>query len=523
MRSSASNLRKPRPLGRSAALLAGCLAAALLNLTPQAHAAEASNVGVTETHVEPATAGVEPDTIAPAPRPPSKAAAWNDRAHAALRANNQAGARVAANRALKEAPNDVDLMFMVARLEGYQGQYATAEARLVGAYAMAPGYADLAIQLARTRLWDGRPEAAAGPIDAVLLKTPDNLEARILRGDIAQRLGDPIAAEHHFTMVLDALATMERDALALEQEPDAVRANAAMREDVEWRLVMAVQDQDDDRALDALLATLPQDQDDERRAYVRDALRDRQQNVRVDAAMSNTFVETGDWLNLNLGLSARFLPRMWAGARVEWDSRRYGDLRLQDVSILAPMSLEVAPGLTLLLEGGGAPRADVVARGRARMLLEHTLTRHFGYALGYRFARYTDVDTHTVNPGLHLRAWRLTFEPMLFLTHTSLNRTHATASLQITAKLTERGSIDLTAMVGTEPVEPSLAVLRDAPTQLGILAGVSQRVGPTTRLRFLYALWTPLTEPDDIRVNTRHTLALHLVQFLHVRPRGSRP
>lgn len=408
--------------------------------------------------------------------------------------------RVLETQALKPYPDDVDRLLRVAQLEAEDGDVASAERRLRRAHQLAPHYVDVTLQLARVLAWQSEApsdyDEALQLAAAVAEKHPEMAEAHGLLGDIARWSGNPLDAVGHYQR-------------AIERTPDG----DATRSELHYRRLLAIQETGDDEALAIALAALPEIHDDPQRAALRSALRARQSRTRLDVAYTHTFVDTGDWSQLTLGVTREVHARVATGVRFAWDRRHYEPRRFDDFTIMVPIYVDLSDRITLMAEGGGAPRADVVARGRAMLGMTHTVHRLLSYGLDYRFARYVGVDTHTVVPSLLIHAGPLRLKPALYITRTTVPQTTVTAALGVEADIRQRGRLSVTTMFGTEPSEPSAAVLRDPPQQFGLVATVSQRLAPLTELRFSYTLWTPL-QPSDTTLRTRHGMTLHWVQHL---------
>lgn len=429
---------------------------------------------------------------------PEKVQRWVETAEASVASDPEYAYALMAL-AVKAEPENVDALFALARYDSYAGRWHRAEATLRRARAMSPAYDDVTVHLARVLGWQHEFDRAYALLDPIVASPEATVEAVALRGDLAMWEGDAEAAVHYHRR-------------ALQLAPDDP--------DRQWAMLAALDASDREDEARAYLATLPPEQDDERRAAMRAEVNDTPPNLRVDLALAHSFVETGDWNTLGASVSAHVAPPVWAGLRVDWDRRSYGSTTLDDVTLLAPVSLSLGDTLVLSLEGGGTPQPDFAPAGRASVEVAHAMSRVFAWAVGYRYARYASGggrNTHTLNPSIQLQFGRLGVSPMLYVTHAGEDRAHLTGRLRLSLDVTERGRLELTGLYGTEPLESSLTDLFNAPRQAALLFSVAQDVGPTTRLRFFYGYSAPVGDANNTRfVRERHTVGLHLVQRFRV-------
>lgn len=441
---------------------------------------------------------------APAAVPPGKVEAWVEAGQRAHAAEHAADRRLYTALAAKHRQNDPDVLFAYGRALAYDADYGRAVRILRRAAALAPEYVDVRLHLLRVLGWAARWDEAERVADALLWDFPGLTDALVLRGDIALWRGEPSAAERWYR---EALAT----------RPDDF--------ELEWKLLAALMEAGDGDEVRAFLDTLPPSEDDRARARARQRYAAADANLRTDATVGYTFTDPGDWQSWSLGLSGRAASRFWVGARTEWERREFGEgVSLVDTTLALPTSILLAEGLTLSVEGAATPAADFAPRGRMVTELAHDPIPLLGYVMGYRLARYEATTAHTIYPTLSLHFWPITIEPTLVSTFTADGQTSLSGRLKLVWHVSDRGELEGWGFVGTEPIEPNLALTLDPPVQAGFLFGVGQQVAPLSRVRFLYSYSTPIEDGGRTAgVADRHTLVVAWVQKFRVVPRGRRP
>jgi len=121
----------------------------------------------------------------------------------ALSANPELGWRIAElTRRIAIAPEDATLYLRRGELRRSGHELEAARADLDEARRLAPGMPGLELAYARLWLDAGRPERAAGPLDALLAREPQHVQALVLRGRARAALGDPLAGAEDLSAAL---------------------------------------------------------------------------------------------------------------------------------------------------------------------------------------------------------------------------------------------------------------------------------------------------------------------------------
>jgi len=108
--------------------------------------------------------------------------------------------------ALRGAPKDEELLFLLARARAYDGDYDGALQTLDGLIGLSPKNSDYLILRARIESWRGHRAAARAGYEEILARSPDNAEALAGLGQLASWNGDTSVAERYY------LASLARDA-----------------------------------------------------------------------------------------------------------------------------------------------------------------------------------------------------------------------------------------------------------------------------------------------------------------------
>lgn len=293
--------------------------------------------------------------------------------------------------------------------------------------------------------------------------------------------------------------------------------------DLQWRVLTALMEADDGDAVRAYLDTLPPEEDDRARARARMRYASGDANLRLDGTFGHTFTDPGDWSSWTLGMSWRAAAPLWIGFRSEWERRDFpAGVRLIDTTLALPTTALISDELYVAVEPAYTPDTDFAPHVRLTLQLFHDPIPLLGYSVGYRYALYTATEAHTVWPTVSLHLWPFTLEPTLVATFTSDGQTSLTGRAKLVWHVSDRGQIEAWGFVGTEPIEPYLALTVDPPVQVGGLFGVAQDVTPLSRVRFMYSYSAPLEDEERAGVNARHSLVVHWIQKLRIRPRRTR-
>lgn len=431
--------------------------------------------------------------------PEDKVEAWMN---AALEANEREDVRLRrlyTRLVLKEVSESSDALFMLGRFESYDGNYDYAVELLREAARLSPRQWEIQVHLLRVLGWADRYEEAFVLGDELVEKFPEDTEILAVRGDVALWAGEHADAERHY-----------RAALALEPN------NLEFQRKV---LISIIDSGDGDRAR-AYLNELPADQDDQWRSRIRQDVASRDANVRFDAAISYSFSEPGEWASWSLGGMARVAEPVWLGLRGSWQTRDNRGTRFTDTTLSIPLALQLRSNVGLELEGSHTFDDQFAPRWAATSVFTHDVAAGFGYSLGYRFSRYRPLDAHTLYPSVFARVGRFGVEPVLLATFTSDRQTSITGRLKLMWYLSDAGHVELWGHVGTEPLEPNVALTLDAPLEAGFLLGVQHEIRPLNALRFIYAYSTPVGDGDGLAQSfARHTIALAFTQKFRVRGR----
>ncbi|MFT6396847.1 MAG: tetratricopeptide (TPR) repeat protein [Bradymonadia bacterium] len=420
--------------------------------------------------------------------------------NAAIEANVREDAdlrRLLTRLVLKQIPESSDALFMLGRYESYDGNYDRGIDLLSEAARLSPQQWEIQIHLLRVLGWAERYEEAFALGDELLEKFPEDTEILVVCGDLALWAGEHQDAETHY-----------RSALVLD--PDSLEFQRRV-------LISTIESGDDDRAR-AYLDALPSEEDDAWRSRIRQDLASRDTNLRFDAAITYSFSDPGEWASWSLGAMARVGDPVWLGLRGSWQTRDNRGTRFTDTTLSLPMALQLRSNMGLALEGSYTFDAQFAPRWAATSVLAHDLGGGFGYSLGYRFSRYLPLDAHTIYPSVFGRVGRFGIEPVLLATATSDRQTSLTGRLKLMWYISDTGHLEVWGHVGTEPLEPNVALALDAPLEAGFLLGLQQKIRPLNSLRFIYAYSTPVGEGDGLaQAFARHTIALAFTQKLRVR------
>lgn len=404
--------------------------------------------------------------------------------------------------AAKYRGDDVDVLFMLGRYLSYAQHYDASERVLRRVAAQVPEYQGVRLHLLRVLAWAERWDEARVVGDALVADFPDYVQGLVVRGDIELWQGQPYVAEVWYRRALDL-------------EPESL--------ELQWKVLTSLVETGDGDAVRAFLDTLPRAEDDRARARVRMRYAAADTNMRADATVGYTFTEIGDWKVVALGLSWRIAERLWLGGRTNWERRDYPDgIHFEDTTIALPITAILGREMLLTLEGAVTPSADFAPVGAATAEFSHDPLPLVGYAFGYRYAHHNLTEAHTLYPTVAVHFWPFSVEPTLVTTLTTDGQATFSGRLKGIWHASDRGSFELWGFIGSEPVEPVLALTTNPPAQGGVLFGITQLAGPLTRLRFLYSYSTPLDGTRFTGVRPRHSLSVSLAQQFRVNPRGRR-
>ena len=428
----------------------------------------------------------------------AKVEAWMG---AALRANEAEDAdlrRLYAQLALKTMPEHVDVLFMLGRFESYDGNYERAEELLREAIRLAPENWEVYVHLMRILGWQARYDEAFEIGDMLVEKFPEWVELLLVRGDVALWAGQHADAERHYRM-----------ALAVEPEDTLIQR----------KVLIAIMEADDGDRVREYLDELPRDEDDRWRSQIRRTYESGDENFRVDAAVTYSFSDPGEWAGWSIGAMGRLADPFWLGLRGSWEHRNIHSSSFTDSTLTVPAAFQLSPSMSLELAGSRTFDAQFAPAWGAETLFTHEAVPLFGYSVGYRFSRYVPLDAHTIYPSVFVRIGRFGVEPVLLATVTSDGQTSYTGRLQLLWFVSDSGRIELWGHVGTEPLEPNVALTLEAPRQAGFLLGLRQDVNPLTEMRFLYGYSTPIEDQEQGRMQAfaRHTLALTFTRKFRLR------
>lgn len=126
-------------------------------------------------------------------------------------------------------PDNVDLLFQLGTVQGWEGRYDEALATFDRALELAPGNVDLQIGRGRVLAWSGQLGRAEAIFRSVVASSPANLEARNMLGRVQMWTRQFAAAEAAFDAIL-AADPQNTDALVgrgdverLQERPDSAR------------------------------------------------------------------------------------------------------------------------------------------------------------------------------------------------------------------------------------------------------------------------------------------------------------
>lgn len=128
-----------------------------------------------------------------------------DQARKALRAGDYAAVVRLCTGGLLTAPEDEDLLFLLARARAYDGDYAGALRTLGALIGSSPKNTDYLMLRARIESWRGDRAAARAGYEEILALSPENAEALAGLGQLASWNGDMSVAERYY------LASLARD------------------------------------------------------------------------------------------------------------------------------------------------------------------------------------------------------------------------------------------------------------------------------------------------------------------------
>ncbi len=259
------------------------------------------------------------------------------------------------------------------------------------ALAIAPGYQEVRVHLARLHAWDGQYDAARAAIAEVLARQPDDVEAHEVLADVEWWAGRPAAA----LAACDAgLALRPRSVGLLFRKARLLRSGG-----------------DQAGALQAALAALEVDPDHQPSRRLRDDLKELERRSRIGLAVTlDTFDRSySPWWLVSVAATHRFDPGTVI-VRVN-RAERFGDSGYQAELDAYP---RLRDGTYAYLNVGGSDAAVFPAL-RAGAELYQALPGGFEASLGARHLRFTGstVTVWTGSLSLYRGDWLLTLRPSL--------------------------------------------------------------------------------------------------------------